>query len=301
MSMAEEDKELEIVPDDDQKDADLDVEVESEKPPKQEDPDPTQILKEQLAAAQRERDEVKTAHQRAEEERRRLEGEVRTKGETERGNQRAILEHAIMAEESKAELAERALAEAMAAGDFSVAAKQQRAIADAAAKVANMRIGLDSFEADATEEKKATKETATEPTVDQRISQFTPRSQTWLKQHQDDIFGDQSRSNMAYAGHVMALNAGIAVDSDEYFEYLDKHMGYVNKEGGELPKPAAGNFSAPPNRHAAPAGSATQVRLTAEERDIAEAMGMTVKEYAAAKMAIAKGETHMSFSKEGER
>jgi phage I-like protein len=87
------------------------------------------------------------------------------------------------------------------------------------------------------------------------------------------------------AAHQIAVADGITPDSDRYFESVEGVLGISG-----APQPRSGN-RAPPAAPVSRSGSGTggsgnTVTLSAQEREMAQMMGMSVKEYAANKLAL---------------
>lgn len=272
--------------------------------------DPVDVLNEQLAA---ERQRVGSyAQQLADEKRRRaeLEDAARQQGESRLASDKALLEHAIAAEQAKADAAEQALAAAYEAADFQAVAKRQREIARAEARLTTLNAGLEDADRISKEPRRPEapprqqqQPASREDQIEQHIQSYSPRTQEWLRRNRADVFSDARRGDMAYAGHIMATAAGLQPDTDDYFAYLDRHMGYsaADRGGGQSADAAPGEArrsngrvpSAPPSRGAA--GGQTQVRLTQVERETADDLGMTYAEYAQAKRAIQDGKANFRF------
>jgi hypothetical protein len=263
--------------------------------------DPVAALKGELEKAKRERDEASARFQASEAQRARFEDDARRRVDSEVESQKALIEHAIIAEQSRAELAENAYAEAMSTGNYAEAAKLQRAMAQSEAKISQMQTGLDQITHNIESRKSQSTQQNAVNSIDSYISQFTSPSQEWLRKNKEDIFSSDARGNMAYAGHILAVNSGIKADSEEYFTFLDKHMGYSTDASSEQAQKKKAGHSAPPSRNSVLNGSSTKIAVTAEEKSLASDLGMTVQEYARYKAKIAAGETNLHFSSEGTR
>lgn len=289
----EDEKNIEI-PDDDVVELEADASVQVV-----DDDDPLNALKAELEKARRERDEVTNRLKNSDVKRSQLEQQVSRYSANEVANSKALIEHAIVTEESRATMAERGYAAAMASGNFAEAAKQQRVMAQAETRLQMLQDGLNEANGEIERQRSAPVQQQQRQQVDPLdgyISQFSPQTQQWLRSHKDDVFANEGRGNMAYAGHVMAVNNGIQPDTEEYFRYLDKHMGYSEEQNGAVQTRKV-QASAPPSRNQAINSSSTRVTLTAEEKSTAEALGMTVAEYAKEKARILDGKANVHFSK----
>lgn len=129
-----------------------------------------------------------------------------------------------------------------------------------------------------------------------RISGLSTKSQTWLRQHPECVTNPRMNAKLMSA-HWEALGDGIVADSREYFERLEERMGFVESddEDGdvEVETPRSESRRGVP---AAPVSRDTRMgqvapgkyRLTREEADMAEAMGMTPAQYAKNKVEMMK-------------
>lgn len=208
-----------------------------------------------------------------------------------RSQQRTLIEQAVANEESKAQQAEYDYAQAMEAQDFAAAARNQRVMAAAESNLTQLRTGLAAFDENQGGETQIqqTQQPKPQDEFEAYVSRFSPPSQQWIRLHKDDLLASQGRAQLAQAAHTMALNAGHAVDSDDYFAYLDSAMGY-----GAAAKPKRA-LAAPASRQNNGASASKTVRLTSDELEMAKSLGMTAKEYAASKQQIAIGESDLRF------
>lgn len=197
-------------------------------------------------------------------------------------------------------------ADAMAAQDWAGAAKLQRQMADNSAKLAQLEAGKIQLE-------KQPKPTPRPPSdvveqYAQNIPPEYPRSRQWIREHPEFVRDRQKNAQMI-AAHELAIARGYKADTDDYFRSIEKtldltaapanggaaHAGETDPladpsasaaVGGRQSAPAA----APVSR--SPSGSngsrPNVVRLTPDEVEIAQNMGMTVEEYARNKVALKK-------------
>lgn len=134
--------------------------------------------------------------------------------------------------------------------------------------------------------------------VDQLASRVTPRSAAWLRDSREYIKTDRDVRKMVRA-HEDAVDDGIPLDTDEYFEYIDQRLGIRRnmdeqdtKTSAESPMSAA----AAPKRSVQPSpapvsrGSSRPniMRLTSAEAETAKALGMSPEEYAKNKVLLQK-------------
>lgn len=125
-----------------------------------------------------------------------------------------------------------------------------------------------------------------------RISNLSQKSQSWLRQHPECV-NDPAKNDRLMKGHHLALGKGIQPDSQEYFEHLESHMGYRDDEdddgGEEIETDTRSGRKSVPSAPVSRDSRMGQVapgkyRLSREEADMAEQMGMTPTEYATYKI-----------------
>lgn len=164
------------------------------------------------------------------------------------------VESGLAAAQAEASSAEGELAALMEKGDFAGAAKAQRRLANAEAKI----VRLDEAKADleaaksapARSEPEARRADTQADPVEQFISSKTEPTAKWLREHRDWV-GDPKKSAMLSVAHYAAIEAGQAVDTPGYFEAVELNLGLRNAPGA---KAQNGNGKAPLNgkRSAAP-------------------------------------------------
>ena len=157
--------------------------------------------------------------------------------EVQDSNLRTIL-NAISADEQAAANAERVYADAIAAGDTALAAKAQREMAKAEARLVQLENGRRALE----ERLQATEGRVEEPEmprfapmptdpVDALASRLTPKSAAWLRAHPEAA----NQVDKLTAAHQAAVTLkGIEPESSEYFKYIEKQLGF--RDRNEKPK-----------------------------------------------------------------
>lgn len=188
---------------------------------------------------------------------------------------------------------------AMASGDYSAAADAQEAMADTKAKLLQLENGKAALQ-----EQLRNPVQRVEPPVDAveaLASQLSPRSAAWVRANPDYARNPRLTQKMI-AAHNLVTADGIAPDTDEYFESVERVLGVsappsASVAAAEAPLSAA---AAPAQRRSSPAaapvsrsGNPTNsrpnvVRLTAQEREMAQMVGQTPEEYARNKLALIK-------------
>ena len=177
---------------------------------------------------------------------------------------------------------------AMEAGDYTAAAKAQREIARSETRLVSLEDGKQALE----EQKKNPGRGQSADPTDSYISQFSPRSQDYLRRNQSFVTDPRLNKKMI-AAHYEAEAEGFVADTDAYFDFIDKRMG--GGEADERPR-------APEHKRAAPAAPVSRssqaangdlsgrktVKLTRGEVETAEALGITPAEYARRKLKMAE-------------
>lgn len=179
--------------------------------------------------------------------------------------------------------AEQAYVQAMETGDFKAAAAAQSKMADTAVKAQRIKEGKAELERRAEAAKNQP------DVVEQAVANMSPRSAAWVRSH-PDVIRDPSKRRALEMAHYRALGNGIAAESDEYYQHMDVEMGYAARPAAQDaveddPAPARAPVApaAPVSRGGAaqaPVARPNVVRLTKEQRDVAEMCGMTDAEYA---------------------
>lgn len=183
---------------------------------------------------------------------------------------------------SRAADTERALRHAKETGDLDAEMKAHREMVALEVSADRVRIAKS-----AAEHEPASRQAAQQP----RASDAT---QAWIDQNSDWFKKDDAMTSAAVAFDKAATKSGLAVDSPEYFAFIDKkmrasfseHFEDEDESEVEAPEPARHArpaVAAPSRRVTAPATPRTSgnVRLSAEQMEAAKACGMTPQEYAA--------------------
>lgn len=143
-------------------------------------------------------------------------------------------------------------------------------------------------------------ETPSDP-VEALASQLTPKSADWVRRHPQCVT-DQRLYQKMIASHNLAVADGFVPDSEEYFEFIESTMKLSPKRETRIeeveepfsaaatPTKARTSPPAAPVSRTASSGTPRQnvVRLSKDEREMAQMMGMTDQEYARNKMALVK-------------
>ena len=119
---------------------------------------------------------------------------------------------------------------AFQSGDMARAADLQAALSEAAARKVQLEAGRQQLE-------------RTQEVPQQRdpyeaaLAQYTPRTQAWLRQH-PEIVRDQATGNKALMAHNAVVAQGHVIESDAYFDAMDKALGYKADAPSSASRPA---------------------------------------------------------------
>lgn len=223
---------------------------------------------------------------------------------------KAVLDGALERAEESRKQAQRVYAEAMMAGDFDRAGEAQAAISEAVFEKRRLTEGLERLDerikAPVPEYTRAPEPERPQPQQspadawEAAIAGYGERDKAWLRQHRDDLMASAEKQQLAEAGHKTAtLRFGLQPGTDEYYAYLDEHMGYTQPEengsGQEIepqpapvqrattppaPRQASKRPTAAPASRSSSSSSTAKVFLTEWDREQARILGQTDKEYA---------------------
>jgi hypothetical protein len=256
-------------------------------------------------------DGIETLKKRFEEERlARIEAERRAdaasraaneaRGQVDEGNLQLVTS-AIDTLKRETDILKANLRAAMATGDYSAAADAQEAMADAKAKLLQLENGRAALQEQAKNPRIHPQQIPAYDPVETLASQLSPRSAAWVRAHPEFARNERLTQKMV-AAHNLVTADGMQPDTDEYFESVERILGVqapaASTAAAEAPMSAA---SAPTQRRSSPAaapvsrsgtgtggGSPNVVRLSAQEREMAQMMGMSAEEYARNKLALIK-------------
>lgn len=266
------------LPDDD---LDVPVEINLAPPPtkKKVDDDEGGPLQKALEAQQRAEDLARTAQRERDEALRQAQQHqeeiTKERGEREDAQYNSVLT-AIAAETSVLEKAEADYAAFSAAGDWSNAAKAQRLIATAAARIERLDEGKQSFETRREAAKTAAPATPARPAsqdFEARISQLPEQARDWLRKHPEFINDAKQNAKIQAAHGAIVELDGISAFSTAYFDALDTKFGFKKEpDPPQQQQRRSMPVSAPVSRDVPSANGTRQtnsVTLSPEERLIA--------------------------------
>ena len=155
---------------------------------------------------------------------------------------RAAIETALAASEAQMATLESEYAAAFEAGDSKKLSASQRRMSELGGEIAQLRSGKAAIAADTgadrgrrvvqQDEPPPRRRPATEEEqFDDAIKNYSPRTQRWLRDHKE-IVTNVTRRNEAMSAHHAALAQRYEPESDEYFAYLDRKMGFTRSGRG---------------------------------------------------------------------
>lgn len=169
-------------------------------------------------------------------------------------------------------------AAALQAGEFSKSAEVQAKIAESAARKVQLEAAKQQLEAMPEERPQ---QVPSDP-FEAALTRYTPRTQSWIRQH-PDVLRDQQSANLAIAAHHTALAAGHIPDTDAYFDALERALGYKKDEAPaqtQRRQPVA----APPSRSGSMNGGAKSNKVDVRDMtprmvELAEMAGLKPEEW----------------------
>ena len=188
-------------------------------------------MKEQLESVKKQADQDRIARQRAEQyAHQQAQNAQYAQAEAATSTLRGV-QNAIDATDQTAATAERAYADAMAAGDYQLAARCQRAMAAAETQIAQLMEQKRNIEnymqtAEGRVPDPQYPPQASEPPMDpveKLASTLSPKSADWIRAHPEAAY----KPNKLIAAHKAAVDLeGITPETPEYFSYVEKALGF---------------------------------------------------------------------------
>lgn len=209
-----------------------------------------------------------------------------------------LLENAIATVSNNAAILKQQYKEALENANYEEAAEIQLKMSDVAVQKMQLEQGKNAYEARMKEPKPEPMQYQQDP-VEVLASQLSPRSAKWVREHPEYARNPNLYQKML-AAHNLAMADGLQADTDDYFDSIETTL-KINRGAATESDSALSSASSPAQRRSsppaapvsrAPANNAGNrpnvVRLSAQEREMAEMMGMTDQEYAKNKMALIK-------------
>lgn len=248
-------------------------------PKKEEPPEPEPNVLEQQLAAQRRAEDLQRSN--ADMTRKLAERDAELARER---DGRADAEYnsvltAIAAEQSALDKAEADYAGYSSVGDFANAAKAQRVMSTAAARLDRLEEGKLSFEQKRAAEPKPAPRAAPQAApldFEGRIAQLPDTAKSWLRKHPEFVNDTSLNEKIGHTHNYLTKNRNVEAFSPAYFEALDDEFGFKTTPRAEAePQPQRRSMpvSAPVSRDVPTASGQRQpsskMNLSAEERAIA--------------------------------
>ena len=120
------------------------------------------------------------------------------------------------------------------------------------------------------------------------IADLSPKSKAWLRAHPDCVTDDVMNAKIMLADRE-AKRKGFAADTTEYFDHIEKSLGFrkdiETDDTDDEPAPRRSekqSYAAPVSRDTTPGAppNPRQRRLSREQVEVAESLGMTPAQYA---------------------
>ena len=204
-----------------------------------------------------------------------------------------LLNNAIDAFQKDNDSIKSQIRDALQAGDYDKAADLQSAMSMNNAKLLQLQNGKVALQERLAQPVQPVQPPPTfqrKDAVEELASQLSPRSATWIRSH-PECARDTKMFNKMVGAHNFAIAEGYIPDSDAYFDYIESQLGYKQskEEDSEQETLSAASAlvqsrSAPPpapsSRAASGSGRPNVVRLSQQEREMAQMMGMSPEDYA---------------------
>lgn len=189
---------------------------------------------------------------------------------------------------------------ALSQSDYDSAADAQELMAANAAKLLQLENGKTAMEAEPKQRQEVREVQRTVDPVEAFASQLSPRSASWVRKYPQFVTDPRLNQKMI-AVHNLAVADGFEADSDAYFAFVEDTL-KINRrdEASDQQESALSSASSPSQKRSSPpaapvsrSGTANGTRsdvvtLSKEEREMAEMMGMTHKEYETNKRLLKK-------------
>ncbi len=141
----------------------------------------------------------------------------------------ASVESAAQAEQAKLAAAKQAYKQALEAGDWNAVTEANEQIAGSKAILLRLDEGKADLEARKAappqREEPIQRQTQQGDPLENAIARLTPRTQAWLRKHPECVL-DTAKNLEANAADSMAKAKGFIPDSDAYFDYCERFLGY---------------------------------------------------------------------------
>lgn len=258
------------------------------------------------AASNQERSRIQEHNRQLQEANQRYQEETQRAQSEALDSRRSEIDSGIAAAQAEVESARRQYKASLEAGDFEGASEANVKVNEAASSLVYLKHRKADFdvpgqrpivnpqgrvEATQNQQPQATQGDPTE----RYIQEKSPRTGAWLRKHMECVTDPRSNKR-AVAAHFEAEAEGYVQDTDAYFDFLDKKLGFSQPapRAAEEPRRSPATKPAPP---AAPVSRETprsqelgnsRIYLTKGELETADALGITPAEYGKRKQAMTK-------------
>lgn len=182
-----------------------------------------------------------------------------------------------------------AIKDAVNAGDADRAEDLRAELYDARGKLAKLEEGYAALKGTTVEKPKPVP--PSDPVEDFVSRLPSTASKNWIRAHPETVMTEKAQAKLL-AAHNLAVNSDIDPDTPEYFASLEQTLGLNKPVVVETESPLSEASKVVEAPQVAPVsrggGSATRVTLSSAEREMAEMLGMTERDYAKHKVALQK-------------
>lgn len=195
------------------------------------------------------------------------------------------VESAIALAKSEGDQAQRSYAAAMEVADYDAAAKAQRVMSRAEAEVMRLQDG----KAVLTDRQKKVSEqpqrreapSGVDDMVDGIIQASSRQAQDYIRRNRAALTSEKHVNRMI-AAHQLAVSSDVEPDTEDYFTFIDKQMGWGGEKEPEAParKAQTKTVSAPVSRGGGVIGSHNgKPTISREAAELAKEMGVSPSRY----------------------
>lgn len=214
---------------------DTDVVVDPNKPEKVQNTAGFDDLRAQLDSERQKRQDAENRANRDRQEADRARSDAQAARRESTQGRKSVMESTISAKRAALDALEGEMAAAGEAGDFKKMAQLQRKIGEESADLRILQNGVSSLNEDEPEPRRTAgrieredppaRKTAADP-FEEYVGQFNPQTQQWLRDHPECVT-NRTKNSQVVAAHNEALDQGYKQESDAYWAYIERKMGYT--------------------------------------------------------------------------
>ena len=192
-----------------------------------------------------------------------------------------LVESSIKTLEGNTEQLKASLKTAYAGQDWDTVAEIQQSMAETAANLLQLRNGLTALKS----KPKIEPMPRTVDPVEALAANLSPRSADWIRDH-PQFARDPRLTRKMVRAHEDALDEGLSGDTPAYFEFVETRLGLRQQQepDGDAMSEAAAPVRSRGSPPAAPVSRGVRrggvMTLSAAEKEMAEAIGMSLEDYA---------------------